>query len=164
MSTTADLPNGDGDAIPIETGIVFALITGIAIGELSVPGMKERTSEKIRVLIVEDEASAREASRRYLEFMGYVVETAASASEAESTATDFRPQVVVCDWRLAGTRDGIDVARFMKSSYDARIILVTAYPLDELKDRTDGMGVNRYLRKPISLTALADTIDDITPA
>lgn len=125
--------------------------------------MKEQSSEKIRVLIIEDEASAREASRRYLEFMGFIVETAASASEAESTAADFRPQVVVCDWRLAGARDGIDVARSMKTSYDARIIFVTAYPLDELKDRTADMGVNRYLRKPISLTALADTINDLTP-
>lgn len=113
---------------------------------------------KLRVLIVEDEPSAREASRRYLDFMGYDVETAASASEAESTAREFLPEVVICDWRLAGTRTGVDVAEIMRAEYAASVIFVTAYPLDELKAQTAGMDVLRYLRKPVSLAVLAETI------
>ena len=130
---------------------------------MSETGMKDQSRPSIRVLIVEDEASAREASRRYLEFVGFIVQTAGSASEAESTAAEFRPQVVVCDWRLAGSRAGIAVARVMLDTYDARVIFVTAYPLEELKDRTAGLNVSHYLRKPISLTALAEKIDAVAP-
>lgn len=119
---------------------------------------EENASTGLRVLIVEDEASAREATRRYLEFLGYQVASAASAREAESTARRFVPEVVICDWRLAGNRDGIDVARQMHGSFGAAIIFVTAYPLDELQEQTADMAVLRYFKKPLSLNALADTL------
>lgn len=125
----------------------------------AMPG--ENANKGLRVLIVEDEASAREASHRYLEFLGYEVASAASAGEAESTASQFVPEVVICDWRLAGHRDGIDVARKMYDSFGAAVIFVTAYPLDELKQQTADMTVLRYFKKPISLSALADTIASI---
>lgn len=124
---------------------------------------EQHARRRTRVLIVEDEASALEASRRYLDFVGFVVATAASAREAELTAREFAPDVVVCDWRLAGARDGIDVARSLRASHGARVIFVTANPLDELKEQTADLDVLRYFRKPISLSWLAETIGAVEP-
>ncbi len=111
------------------------------------------------ILIVEDEASAREASRRYLEVCGFRVRTAATAAEAETQAADFTPDIAICDWRLAGSRDGVEIARELQRRYSTTIIFMTAYPLDELKDATRDLEVAAYFRKPVSLTALAEAIE-----
>lgn len=112
----------------------------------------------VRILIVEDERSARVASERYLDCCGYRVATAANAAEAFSEAAVQSPDVVVCDWRLDGGPDGVDVARELQHRYGAAIVFVTAYPLEELRARTGDLDVARYLRKPFSLPVLADAI------
>ncbi len=114
-----------------------------------------------RVLIVEDEPSAREATGRYLEHCGFEVAAAASAKEAVQRASELGPEVVVCDWQLAGGDNGAVVARQLQSRFGAAIIFVTAHPLDELRDATRDLDVATYLRKPISLATLAATINDV---
>lgn len=114
-----------------------------------------------RILIVEDERFAREASERYLDCCGYRVATAASAEEAFREAAANTPDVVVCDWRLDGRPDGVDVARELQCRYGSALVFVTAYPLDELRAATGDLDVARYLRKPFSLAALADALRTI---
>jgi DNA-binding response OmpR family regulator len=114
-----------------------------------------------RVLIVEDEPSASEASRLFLSRRGFEVETAANADEAIQLAMQYKPDVVVCDWQLGGGKTGVDVARELQSKNGVTVIFVTAYPLDELRDATTDIRVLRYMRKPISLTTLAETIESI---
>ena len=114
-----------------------------------------------RVLIVEDEPSASEASKLFLSRRGFEVETATQADEAIEKALEYKPDVVVCDWQLGGPKSGVDVARELQQQNDVSIIFVTAYPLDELRDATTDIRVLRYLRKPISLISLAETIEAI---
>lgn len=114
---------------------------------------------KKRVLIVEDEAAAREASERYLGFVGHDVMTAADASEAFARAKERSPEVAICDWRLGGGPDGAAVARELQKQYGTSIIFVTAHPLDELRDVTEDIRVTRYLRKPVQLPQLIDAIE-----
>jgi CheY-like chemotaxis protein len=115
----------------------------------------------VRVLIVEDEPSAREASMRFLDRCGCEVATAGEANEAIEQAEQLQPDVVVCDWQLGGSKTGVDVARELQQRYNVHIIFVTAYPLDELRNASNGIRVHRYLRKPISLNSLAETIASI---
>jgi CheY-like chemotaxis protein len=116
------------------------------------------TVDEIAVLIVEDEQLAREASERYLDHCGYRVATAASALQALDQAADMAPDVLVCDWRLGGDLDGVYIARQLQQRFGTRIVFVTAYPLDQLREVTGDLEVARYLRKPFSLTILAETI------
>ncbi len=120
------------------------------------------TARQLQILIVEDETAAREASCRYLTIAGYEVATASSAGDAERAAGDTAPDVVICDWRLGGRRDGVDVARTMQQRYGARIVFVTAYPVEELRDRTRDLEVAAYLRKPLSLKTLVDLLDGMS--
>lgn len=111
-------------------------------------------SHHLKILIVEDDAAAREASSRYLQLAGYDVASAADADSAEARARQRVPDVLVCDWHLSGNRDGVDVATALQQRYGVHIIFVTAHPIEELKDQTTHLTVLHYLRKPLSLAEL----------
>lgn len=115
----------------------------------------------MNVLIVEDDDAARDASSRYLDALGYATRTAASAREAEQQAQGARPDVVICDWRLGGSRSGADVARRLQKAYRSHVIFVTAHPLVKLRRETRDIDVARYLRKPLSLDTLAGVLQEI---
>ena len=118
----------------------------------------------LRVLVVEDEDGARIATRRYLQNCGHQVEEAGTASEAREKAALLRPEVLVCDWKLAGEQDedGIDVARLLQKEYGVAVIFVTAYALNDLRKNLAGLGSVDCLRKPISLHTLAAIVDSVT--
>ncbi|HNP34859.1 MAG TPA: response regulator [Woeseiaceae bacterium] len=115
----------------------------------------------MKVLIVEDDNSARDASMRYLDHIGYEVRAAASVIEAELVAAGYRPDVAICDWRLGGERDGAQLARELQKKYGSCIIFVTAHPLHDLRRTTQDLKVARYLRKPISLSVLVKILESI---
>lgn len=124
--------------------------------------MSRQEKQRKTVLIVEDEPAAREASERYLVFVGHEVATAANAREALEKAEALHPDVVVCDWRLGDGPDGTTVARELQKKHNVAIIFVTAHPIEELRDVTEDILVSRYIRKPVQLTALARAIDEST--
>ena len=111
-----------------------------------------------KVLVVEDEPNAREASRLYLSRCGHEVVTAADAKSAIEKAARLEPDVLVCDWRLGEGGNGVDVAREIQGRYEIPVIFVTAHPIDELIEATADIAVSRYMRKPISLADLAEAI------
>lgn len=115
----------------------------------------------LRVLVVEDEDAARIATRRYLENCGYEVAAAASVAEAFEKAAELRPEVLVCDWKLTGKRDGIEVARRLRTLYGVAVIFVTAYALSDLRRNISDLGSVDCLRKPISLHTLASVVESL---
>lgn len=116
-----------------------------------------------RVLIVEDEEAARTATCRYLQYRGYQVADAATVEESFARAESLRPEVLICDWKLAGERDGVHVARTLHKKYGLAVIFVTAYALADLRSHIGDLaaGVVECLRKPISLDNLAAVLDSV---
>jgi CheY-like chemotaxis protein len=132
--------------------------------------------EATRVLVVEDEPSARDAMQRFLQFCGYSVSVAASANEAIKLAMRCPPDVLVCDWKLDGEgdnkdksqrdnrgvdgADGVDTAVDLQRRFRLAVILVTAHQLEDLKSkaRRTGLDVSIFRRKPLSLSRLANDI------
>ena len=119
---------------------------------------------RLRILVVEDEDGARIATRRYLQNCGHEVEAAGSATEAFAKADLMQPEVLVCDWKLAGEHDedGIDVARLLQKKFGVAVIFVTAYALNDLRRNLGDLGSVDCLRKPISLHTLAAVVDSVT--
>ena len=115
----------------------------------------------VRVLVVEDEPTAREAVRLFLQFRGHDVSVAATAQEALEAAERFEPQVLVCDWQLDSGADGVHVADRLQRKHALAVIMVTAHRLDALKEkvRRFAVDVSAYRRKPVSLASLAEIIE-----
>lgn len=111
-----------------------------------------------KVLIVEDERAACEASERFLENHGYEVLSASNETDALRVAEAASPDVVVCDWNLGDGSSGTDVARKIQSESEVPVIMITAHPLAKLRAAARDIDVVRFLRKPFRLATLMAAI------
>lgn len=107
-------------------------------------------------MVVEDDADARDALARLLEFDGYDVTVASDGDEAMSLVADTAPDLVVTDWRMPGL-SGLALCRALRQRLDmVPIVVVTS--ADEVFDRDQP--VNARLRKPIDPPLLHRVISD----
>src|SRR5919201_2631865 len=106
------------------------------------------------VLVVDDEPIVREVVVRYLEREGYRTLEAADGNRARELLQREWPSLVVLDLMLPGT-DGLALCRWIRSSSDLPVIMLTAR--GEEADRIVGLevGADDYVTKPFSPRALA---------
>ncbi len=117
------------------------------------------------ILLVEDEASVRELTRRILERVGYRVHAAALPSEALQLVTErgLRPAIAVLDVVMP-EMNGVALAeRLTAAVAGLPCLFVSAYPADVVTSRGLLASSMRYLAKPFTAQQLAravrDTID-----
>ncbi len=120
----------------------------------------------MRVLVVDDLATIRTTLSEMLAGFGYHVSVAASGSEAlEKTvqaAADGEPfTLILVDWQLEGM-DGLETARLIKQ--DGRlspvpaIIMMTSFGKGEVVQQCEQLGLDGFLSKPITSSALLNAI------
>ena len=111
------------------------------------------------ILIVEDNADAREALRMLLELDGHAVEAAAEGKEALDLARAKDPDIALVDIGLPGI-DGYEVARQMRSRDPKRPLLIalTGYGQPEDRRRATEAGFDSLLVKPVDPAALTDLL------
>ena len=107
----------------------------------------------VRVLVVDDEADARELVRVVLETTGAHVTTAESAGEALHAFTSRSFDLVVADIAMP-ERDGywlIRAIRDLPAQYGGEVpaIAVTAYASIRDRDQAIDAGFNLHLAKPV---------------
>ena len=123
----------------------------------------------MRVLVVDDNPTAREILSEALESLSFEVMQAASGREAiaeelEATTVDRPYQLVLMDYQMPGM-DGIDASQRIKA--DARlskipaILMVTAYGREEIRSQAEAVGIDGFLVKPVSRSHLFDTIMEV---
>jgi two-component system, OmpR family, response regulator MprA len=111
-------------------------------------------NECVRILVVDDDRSVRDALRRALTLGGYEVESAEDGRQALQRLTAGSPDAVVLDVGMPEI-DGLEVCRRVRSSGDrVPILMLTAR--DAISDRIDGLdaGADDYLVKPFDLGEL----------
>jgi CheY-like chemotaxis protein len=102
------------------------------------------------VLVIEDNADAREMLRMALELDGHRVETAEDGTSGVEAALRSTPDVVLVDIGLPGL-DGYAVARRLRAALGQRVTLValTGYGQTEDRRRTAEAGFDAHLVKPV---------------
>jgi DNA-binding response OmpR family regulator len=105
------------------------------------------------ILLVEDDASVREAVAMALEGDGHRVETAVSGDEALDRWRRSRPDLLVLDIMLPGTH-GLDVCRAVRRDDQVPIIMLTARadPIDVVLGLE--CGADDYVTKPFETQVL----------
>ncbi|MCC6527464.1 MAG: response regulator [Polyangiaceae bacterium] len=106
---------------------------------------------RLRVLVVDDSAAAREAVARVLDKEGYAVRTADDGAEALALAEAEHFDLVTTD-AMMPRLDGFELTRALRASArhrDTPIVMVTSR--GETADRVRGFdaGVDAYLTKPV---------------
>ena len=125
-----------------------------------------------RVLIVDDNASAREILCQMVEAFGLDAITVGSGTEALSilraASASHRPfDLVLMDWRMP-EMDGIETARRIRADASIRhmpaVLMVTAYGRDEVLQQIDQIGLQGLLIKPVTESVMFNTIIDTLPS
>src|SRR5918997_1676554 len=109
---------------------------------------------RMKVLIVDDDRSLREALRRALVLADYETASAENGQEALTKAASFAPDAVVLDIGLPDV-DGLEVCRRLRAAGNrVPILMLTAR--DAIESRIDGLdaGADDYLVKPFDVGEL----------
>ena len=105
----------------------------------------------IRVLVVDDEPDYPQLLSIILAREGFEVETAANGKESRLVAARFAPDVLIVDWMLEDSEDGLDVSRSLKEANPSlRTILITGYPSAALESRIERTADVHLLTKPFT--------------
>ena len=112
------------------------------------------------ILIVEDNERNLKLLRDVLGARGYNAIEARSAEEALERARVELPQLVLMDIQLPGM-DGVAALRELRALPHLAavpIVAVTAFAMNDDRDRLLAAGFDGYLKKPIDTRALPSTV------
>ena len=112
-----------------------------------------------RILVVEDNADAREMLRVVLELAGHEVHEAVDGPSGLARALDLRPDIALVDIGLPGF-DGLEIARRVRQAVGASIQLVALTGYGQPDDRRLALeaGFDAHLVKPVDPPALLAAI------
>jgi signal transduction histidine kinase/CheY-like chemotaxis protein len=119
---------------------------------------RAETRVRRRVLLVEDNADAREMVRAALELAGHEVHEAADGEAGLAAARALAPDIAIVDVGLPGL-DGYEIARRLRLEQPGvRLIALTGYGRVQDRERALMAGFDEHLVKPVDPGDLADRI------
>jgi DNA-binding response OmpR family regulator len=118
-------------------------------------------TERSLILVVEDDPNIADLVELYLRRDGFRVRQETSGEAALEAVATHRPELIVLDLGLAGSIDGLEVCRRVRTSSDLPILVLTAR--DDEIDRVLGfeLGADDYVTKPFSPRELVARIKAI---
>lgn len=147
----ADAPKVDGQAVHLAA--------------MSSPTLKETDLSGVKILVVDDEADARQLVKNILEECNARVTVAASAEHALVLLKEEAPHVLVSDIGMPDM-DGFELIRQVrKLGQDVAgipAIALTAFARAQDQEQALQAGFCRYLSKPVEATDLASMIATLT--
>ncbi|MCH7725352.1 MAG: response regulator [Planctomycetes bacterium] len=128
---------------------------------------KKRSSSKepsgnVSVLIADDEPNMRKTLSAILRREGYDVETAADGETAVQMCARRAFDVVLLDVRMPGINGVEAFRRIRRHREGVRVILMSAYGLDELKQAALDEGAIAFLDKPLDVNKVVELISQAT--
>jgi CheY-like chemotaxis protein len=114
----------------------------------------------LRVLIVDDNADARDMMRTFLELAGHEVHDAVSGPDAVEKAGRVLPDLALVDLGLPGF-DGLEVAARLRSDPATQgifLVAMTGYGQPEDRRRTAEAGFEEHIVKPVTSDQLTEMI------
>jgi DNA-binding NtrC family response regulator len=114
-----------------------------------------------RVLIVEDDTSARVGLEQLIRSWGFVAESASDGEDALEKVTSFRPSIVISDLVMPRL-DGLGLLRALQAQgADVITLLLTAQGTVETAVEAMKEGAYDYLTKPVDIQRLKILLDKI---
>ena len=111
-----------------------------------------------RVLVVEDDADARELVKATLERAGASVETVGNSHDARREVLADAPDVLISDIRMP-EEDGYELLRSLREAgVETPAIALTAYARREDADEARAAGYQIHLAKPVDAARLVDAV------
>jgi len=150
-------------------GSTFYFTVWLGVGSATGTGkvVPERLT-RLRVLVVDDNPTAREILQEPLETIASRVDAVASGKEAiaaiQKHDTTGPYDIVFMDWRMPGM-DGLQASRHIKGDetlkHPPHIVLVTAFGREEVREEAERMQLDGFLVKPVTKSMIVDTLVNV---
>jgi len=114
--------------------------------------------EKVKVLIIEDDAEISRLTAMYLDVEGYDTKLVVDGSLALSTIKEYKPNVVVLDLMLPNV-SGIEICKQARNFYEGPIVVLTACDDDASEISMLKLGADDFLSKPLKPHILVARIE-----
>ena len=119
----------------------------------------------IRVLVVDDNQQARDILAGLLKGLVLRVDSVSCGEEAfrELAAADSHDpyRLVMMDWQMPGM-NGLQLSQIIKREnrleHIPKLVMVTAFGQDDIREQAEQIGVDGYLLKPVTPSTLYDTL------
>ena len=164
----------DADAAPLH-GVNRSLVKPICTPDLLAPAAGADVAQSMmvrvlptsgsrgRALVVEDNAVNQEMARAMLDMLGFEVITAANGQEGVNAAAANPELVLILMDCQMPVMDGLAAARAIRTAEGSGrrvpIVALTGNAMPGDREACVAAGMDDYLAKPFSLTALRTTID-----
>jgi PAS domain S-box-containing protein len=154
------------------TGATFSIrLPANAVQSDSTPAVPAQTAvprklpllDRVRVLVVDDEADARDVLVAILQQAGAVASAARSATEAIEAFQRSRPDIILSDLAMPH-EDGFSLLerlRELPGGADVPVVALTAHARDEDRTKVLAAGFKAHLAKPIEREALMTAVANI---
>ncbi len=112
----------------------------------------------LRVLVVDDNADARDMLRTFLELAGHEVHEAVNGPDAVERAGRVLPDLALVDLGLPGF-DGLEVAVRLRADPSTRgicLVAMTGYGQPDDRRRTSEVGFDAHIVKPVTSEQLSE--------
>lgn len=117
-------------------------------------------SDKIKIIIVEDEHLIAIDIKRILMKIGYdVIAMTDNGEEAVQLAGNKKPQLLLMDINLSGNMDGVEAAEIIYRNYNIPIVFLTALSDSTTLNKAKVSEPFGYIIKPFDIRVLKTTIE-----
>ncbi|OEJ65952.1 bacteriohemerythrin [Magnetovibrio blakemorei] len=118
--------------------------------------------EHIRIMVVDDNPNFRRLIRTILRAVGITqIQVVETPEEGLDRLADRPADVVLCDW-VMDDMSGTEFARKVQEmKLPTRVVMLTGYSIDVLKERSTDLAVTDYIEKPIKARELLETISRV---
>jgi two-component system response regulator HydG len=114
---------------------------------------------KARILVVDDEASARSGLEKLLKQSGYDVATASDGAAALDVAASYAPDVVVTDLKMPNMDGMALLAKLREQDRELPVIVTTAFGDVNVAVTAMRQGAADFITKPIDIDVLVLSIE-----
>ena len=147
ITVTSEPERGSSFTIRLPRIVEIAKETPLAAAPAARPAPSVSPASAPLILVVDDDATVREVTARFLERAGFAVATAAGGREALKLARELRPAAITLDVMMPDL-DGWTVLAALKGDPDLASIPVILMTILDEKQRGYALGAADYLVKP----------------
>jgi CheY-like chemotaxis protein/anti-sigma regulatory factor (Ser/Thr protein kinase) len=135
--------------------------TSVAAKDVATPYAAENRIEGARIVIVDDDAAARNVMKAALTGAGADVRECVNAVEAYDAVTQWRPNIVISDLAMPN-EDGYSLIRRIRDNGIAiPAVAITAYARSEDQAKVREAGFQRHVSKPFDPAELVRVVREL---
>jgi len=120
----------------------------------------DNISTKTKILLIEDNLNLSENIKEILTIQGYeVADILEEAETALSTIEKSRPDVVLVDIKLKGSKTGIELAEELRQTINIPIIFLTSSSGSDIVNKVKHIRPDGFITKPFTTKSLVTSIE-----